>query len=165
MTQASVMSMPEFAYSDLLPVGADPTEYRLLTAEGVSTVEVDGHTLLKVEPEAIQLLTREAMRDISHYLRTEHLEQLALILEDPEASPNDVFVATELLRNANIAAAGVLPMCQDTGTAIVMGKKGDQVVIEWKHLYGELRTGGSSPVRPLLLLKKIDQAEAKKLRD
>jgi len=120
--------MPEFAYSDLLPVGADPTEYRLLTAEGVSTVEVDGHTLLKVEPEAIQLLTREAMRDISHYLRTEHLEQLALILEDPEASPNDVFVATELLRNANIAAAGVLPMCQDTGTAIVMGKKGDQVV-------------------------------------
>jgi fumarate hydratase, class I len=128
MTQASVMSMPEFAYSDLLPVGADPTEYRLLTAEGVSTVEVDGHTLLKVEPEAIQLLTREAMRDISHYLRTEHLEQLALILEDPEASPNDVFVATELLRNANIAAAGVLPMCQDTGTAIVMGKKGDQVV-------------------------------------
>jgi len=122
------MSMPEFAYSDLLPVGADPTEYRLLTAEGVSTVEVDGHTLLKVEPEAIQLLTREAMRDISHYLRTEHLEQLALILEDPEASPNDVFVATELLRNANIAAAGVLPMCQDTGTAIVMGKKGDQVV-------------------------------------
>ena len=122
------MSMPEFAYSDLLPVGADPTEYRLLTAEGVSTVEVDGHTLLKVEPEAIQLLTREAMPDISHYLRTEHLEQLALILEDPEASPNDVFVATELLRNANIAAAGVLPMCQDTGTAIVMGKKGDQVV-------------------------------------
>jgi fumarate hydratase class I len=120
--------MPEFAYSDLLPVGPDTTEYRLLTTEGVSTVNVDGHTLLKVEPEAIQLLTREAMRDISHYLRTEHLEQLASILDDPEASPNDVFVATELLLNSNIAAAGVLPMCQDTGTAIVMGKKGDQVV-------------------------------------
>ena len=122
------MGMPEFAYSDLLPVGADTTEYRLLTIEGVSTLEVDGHTLLKIEPEAIQLLTREAMRDISHYLRSEHLEQLTSILDDPEASPNDVFVATELLRNANIAAAGVLPMCQDTGTAVVMGKKGDQVV-------------------------------------
>lgn len=122
------MDMPEFAYSDLLPVGADTTEYRLLTTEGVSTLEVDGHTLLKIEPEAIQLLTREAMRDISHYLRSEHLQQLASILDDPEASPNDVFVATELLRNANIAAAGVLPMCQDTGTAVVMGKKGDQVV-------------------------------------
>jgi fumarate hydratase class I len=120
--------MTEFAYSDLLPVGPDTTDYRLLTTEGVSTVEVDGTTLLKVEPATIQLLTREAMHDISHYLRTEHLEQLASILVDPEASPNDVFVATELLRNANIAAAGVLPMCQDTGTAIVMGKKGDQVL-------------------------------------
>ncbi|MDW3217841.1 MAG: fumarate hydratase [Acidimicrobiales bacterium] len=120
--------MTEFAYSDLLPVGPDTTEYRLLTTEGVSTVEIDGATLLKVEPEALQRLTAEAMRDISHYLRTEHLTQLASILEDPEASPNDRFVATELLRNANIAAAGVLPMCQDTGTAIVMGKKGDQVL-------------------------------------
>jgi fumarate hydratase class I len=120
--------MTEFAYSDQLPLGPDTTEYRLLTTEGVSTVEVDGTTLLKVEPEAIRLLTAEAMRDISHYLRTEHLEQLASILNDPEASPNDVFVATELLLNANIAAAGVLPMCQDTGTAIVMGKKGDQVL-------------------------------------
>jgi len=120
--------MTEFAYSDLLPLAPDETEYRLLTTEGVSTVDVDGTTLLRVEPEALQLLTREAMRDISHYLRTEHLEQLASILDDPEASPNDVFVATELLRNANIAAAGVLPMCQDTGTAIVMGKKGDQVL-------------------------------------
>ncbi len=120
--------MTEFAYSDLLPLGPDTTDYRLLTTEGVSTVEVDGTTLLRVEPETIRLLTREAMHDISHYLRTEHLEQLASIVSDPEASPNDVFVATELLRNANIAAAGVLPMCQDTGTAIVMGKKGDQVL-------------------------------------
>ncbi|MEZ5243744.1 MAG: fumarate hydratase [Acidimicrobiales bacterium] len=120
--------MTEFAYSDLLPVGPDTTEYRLLPTVGVSTVDVDGTTLLKVDPEVLQMLAREAMHDIAHYLRTEHLEQLASILDDPEASPNDVFVATELLRNANIAAAGVLPMCQDTGTAIVMGKKGDQVL-------------------------------------
>jgi fumarate hydratase class I len=120
--------MTEFAYSDLLPVGPDTTEYRLVTDQGVSTVDVDGTTLLRVEPEALQTLAREAMHDIAHYLRTEHLEQLASILDDPEASPNDVFVATELLRNANIAAAGVLPMCQDTGTAIVMGKKGEQVL-------------------------------------
>jgi fumarate hydratase, class I len=120
--------MTEFAYSDLLPVGPDATDYRLLSTEGVSTVEVDGTTLLRVEPEAIRQLTAEAFRDISHFLRTEHLEQLASIIDDPEASDNDVFVATELLRNANIAAAGVLPMCQDTGTAIVMGKKGDQVL-------------------------------------
>ena len=120
--------MTEFAYSDLLPLGRDNTEYRLISTEGVSTFEADGRTFLKIEPSAIRLLTRAAMNDIAHYLRTEHLEQLASILEDPEASGNDIFVAHELLLNANIAAAGVLPMCQDTGTAIVMGKKGDQVV-------------------------------------
>ena len=120
--------MAEFAYSDLLPLGPDTTEYRLISTEGVSSFEADGRTFLKVEPSAIRLLTRAAMNDIAHYLRTEHLEQLASILEDPEASPNDIFVAHELLLNANIAAAGVLPMCQDTGTAIVMGRKGDQVV-------------------------------------
>ena len=120
--------MTEFAYSDLLPLGPDNTEYRLISTEGISTFEADGRTFLKVEPSAIRLLTRAAMNDIAHYLRTEHLEQLASILEDSEASGNDIFVAHELLLNANIAAAGVLPMCQDTGTAIVMGKKGDQVV-------------------------------------
>ncbi len=120
--------MTEFAYSDLLPTGPDNTEYRLLTSDGVSTVEIDGVTLLRVEPEALQLLSREAMKDIALFLRTDHLTQLASILDDPEASANDVFVATELLLNANISAAGVLPMCQDTGTAIVMGKKGDQVI-------------------------------------
>ncbi|MCY3850518.1 MAG: fumarate hydratase [Acidimicrobiaceae bacterium] len=120
--------MTEFAYSDLLPLGVDATEYRLISTEGISTFRADGRTFVKVEPSAIRLLTRAAMNDIAHYLRTEHLEQLAGILEDPEASGNDVFVAHELLLNANIAAAGVLPMCQDTGTAIVMGKKGDQVV-------------------------------------
>ena len=120
--------MAEFAYSDLLPLEADTTEYRLISTEGISTFEADGRTFLRVEPSAIRLLTRAAMSDISHYLRNEHLEQLASILEDPEASGNDMFVAHELLLNANIAAAGVLPMCQDTGTAVVMGKKGDQVV-------------------------------------
>ncbi len=120
--------MSEFAYSPLLPLGPDDTEYRLVTTAGVSTFEVNGRTFVRVEPEALTRLTEEAMRDIAHYLRTSHLTMLAGILDDPEASRNDRFVATELLRNANIAAAGVLPMCQDTGTAIVMGKKGEQVV-------------------------------------
>ncbi|MET9223341.1 fumarate hydratase [Streptomyces sp. NPDC003300] len=120
--------MPEFAYTDLLPLGEDPTTYRLLTAEGVSTFEADGRTFLTVDPEALRLLAAEAMHDISHYLRPTHLAQLRRILDDPQASPNDKFVALDLLKNANIAAAGVLPMCQDTGTAIVMGKRGQQVL-------------------------------------
>ncbi|MDG3012749.1 fumarate hydratase [Rhodococcus sp. D2-41] len=123
--------MADFLYEDLLPIGEDPTEYRLLTAEGVSTVEgPGGRTFLKVEPEALRLLTETALHDISHYLRTDHLKQVAKILDDPEASNNDKFVALDLLKNANIAAAGVLPMCQDTGTAIVMGKRGQQVLTE-----------------------------------
>ncbi|MFG1784225.1 fumarate hydratase [Rhodococcus oryzae] len=121
--------MADFLYEDLLPIGDDNTEYRLLTTEGVSTVEgPDGRTFLNVEPEALRLLTETALHDISHYLRTDHLTQLASILDDPEASNNDKFVALDLLKNANIAAAGVLPMCQDTGTAIVMGKRGQQVL-------------------------------------
>ncbi|ATL85151.1 fumarate hydratase [Streptomyces sp. SID8361] len=120
--------MPEFAYSDLLPVGEDQTAYRLVTSEGVSTFEADGRTFLKVEPEALRTLAAEAMHDISHYLRPAHLAQLRRILDDPEASANDRFVALDLLKNANIAAAGVLPMCQDTGTAIVMGKRGQNVL-------------------------------------
>ena len=121
--------MTDFAYSDLLPLGADETtEYRLISTEGVSTIDVDGRTFLKVEPEALTRLAEEAMRDIAHFLRRSHLQQLSGILDDPEASANDRFVATELLLNANIAAGGVLPMCQDTGTAIVMGKKGEQVL-------------------------------------
>ncbi|MYX07114.1 fumarate hydratase [Streptomyces sp. SID8375] len=122
--------MPEFAYTDLLPVGEDNTPYRLVTSEGVSTFEADGRTFLKVEPEALRKLAAEAMHDISHYLRPTHLAQLRKILDDPEASANDRFVALDLLKNANIAAAGVLPMCQDTGTAIVMGKRGQQVLTE-----------------------------------
>ncbi|MBB1052285.1 fumarate hydratase [Dietzia sp. CW19] len=121
--------MPEFVYEDLLPVGADTTEYRLLTTEGVSTVEgPDGTTFLRVDPEAIRLLTETAMHDISHYLRPDHLAQVAKILDDPEASDNDKFVALDLLKNANIAAGGVLPMCQDTGTAIVKGERGQHVL-------------------------------------
>jgi fumarate hydratase class I len=120
--------MPAFDYTDLLPLGPTDTPYRLLTTDGVSTVEAAGRELLVVEPEALRLLTATAMRDIAHLLRPGHLTQLRAILDDPEASPNDRFVALDLLKNANIAAGGVLPMCQDTGTAIVMGKRGQNVL-------------------------------------
>jgi len=122
--------MTDFRYQDLLPIGDDDTPYRKLTSDYVSTVEAGDHTFVKVEPEGLALLAREAMRDIAHYLRPGHLAQLQKILEDREASANDHFVALELLKNANIASGGVLPMCQDTGTAIVMGKKGQFVLTE-----------------------------------
>ncbi|WP_158726712.1 fumarate hydratase [Tomitella fengzijianii] len=123
--------MADFRYEDLLPTGEDRTEYRLLTKEGVGAATgPDGRTFLTVTPEALRLLTETALHDISHYLRADHLAQLTKILEDPEASNNDKFVALDLLKNANIAAAGVLPMCQDTGTAIVMGKRGQHVLTE-----------------------------------
>ena len=121
--------MTDFAYQDMLPLSEDTTPYRLLTTEGVSTVEgPDGRQFLKVEPSALELLSATAMHDIAHYLRPAHLQQLRNILDDPEASNNDKFVALDLLKNANIASGGVLPMCQDTGTAIVMGKRGQQVL-------------------------------------
>ena len=119
---------PDFTYSDLLPLGADTTKYRLLSKEGVSVIKLGDREFLQVEPSALTLLTETAIHDISHYLRTEHLEQLAKILKDPEASANDRFVALDLLKNANIAAGGILPMCQDTGTALIMGKKGQYVL-------------------------------------
>jgi fumarate hydratase class I len=122
--------MPEFSFTDLLPTGHDETPYRLLTSEGVSTVEAAGRTFLQIEPAALQLLARTAMRDIAHLLRPAHLAQLRRILDDPQASANDRFVALDLLMNANIAAGGVLPMCQDTGTAIVMGKRGQTVLTD-----------------------------------
>ncbi len=123
--------MADFAYSELLPKGPDTTtEYRLLTTDYVSTVTLGHRHFLQVDPEGIRLLTSEAMRDIAHLLRPGHLSQLAAILDDPEASANDRFVATELLRNANIAAGGVLPGCQDTGTAVVMGHKGERVLTD-----------------------------------
>ncbi len=127
------MAAAEFLYSDLLPIGKDDTPYRLITTEGVSTFEVsqaDGtsRTFLQVDPEAIRLLTAEAMKDINQYLRPAHLAQLRRIIDDPEASGNDRFVALDLLKNVNISAGGILPMCQDTGTAIVMGKKSEGVL-------------------------------------
>ena len=123
--------MPQFEYEDLLPLGADNTAYRLLTSEGVRTVEgPDGREFLEVAPEALRLLTETAMHDIAHYLRPAHLTQLRRIIDDPQASNNDKFVALDLLKNANIAAGGVLPMCQDTGTAIVMGKRGQRVLTQ-----------------------------------
>src|SRR3982751_156918 len=120
--------MPDFAYAELLPRREDDTPFRLLTREGVRTVEALGRTFLEVEPEALRLLTETAMHDIAHYLRPAHLAQLRRILDDDEASPNDRFVALDLLKNANVSAGGVLPMCQDTGTAIVVGKRGSQVL-------------------------------------
>ena len=119
---------PQFSYSDLLPVGADKTKYRNIGKNGVSVIKLGDHEFLQVAPEALTLLTETAIHDISHYLRAEHLQQLANILKDPQASPNDRFVALDLLKNANISAGGILPMCQDTGTALVMGKKGQYVL-------------------------------------
>jgi fumarate hydratase, class I len=120
--------MPEFAYTELLPLGPDTTDYRLLTTDGVSTIDTAAGKFLRVEPEALTLITETAMRDIAHLLRPAHLQQLRNILDDPEASDNDRFVALDLMKNANIAAGGVLPMCQDTGTAIIKAKKGQFVL-------------------------------------
>jgi fumarate hydratase, class I len=123
-------SSPPFAFTELLPIDHHHpgTQWRRLTTDGVTTVEAAGRRFVQVEPEVLTALTREAFRDISHLLRSSHLAQLRAILDDPEASPNDRFVALDLLKNACIAAGGVLPMCQDTGTAIVMGKKGQHVL-------------------------------------
>jgi fumarate hydratase, class I len=123
--------MPTFEFQEILEAGHhESTPYRKLTADGVGTFEARGKRFLEVAPEALTLLTKTAMRDIAHLLRPGHLQQLRAILDDPEASANDRFVALELLKNANIAAGGVLPGCQDTGTAIVMGKKGQQVLTQ-----------------------------------
>ena len=123
---------PTFSYSDLLPIGADTTKYRKIGNEGVSTIKLGDKEFLQIEPIALEKLTEIALHDISHYLRPAHLQQLANIISDPEASPNDRFVAIDLLKNANISAGGILPMCQDTGTAIVMGKKGQYVLTTGK---------------------------------
>jgi len=125
------LSMPEFRYEDLLPIGEDNTPYRKISSDGVNVATgPDGKKFLQVSPQALELLAETALRDISHYLRPAHLQQLRNILDDEEASPNDKFVALDLLKNANIAAGGILPMCQDTGTAIVMGKRGQRVLSE-----------------------------------
>src|SRR5215469_9904163 len=122
--------MPEFSYTELLPTGADDTEYRRLDAAGLTRRQAFGRNFLELDPGVLTLLTREAMRDIAHLLRPGHLRQLRSITGDPQASPNDRYVALDLLKNACIAAGGVLPMCQDTGTAIVMGKRGQQVLTD-----------------------------------
>jgi fumarate hydratase, class I len=119
--------MMDFAYQELFSIGDDETPYRQLTSEHVSEARFAGEHLVKVDRTGLTQLAAEAMRDLAHYLRPGHLAQLRKILDDPEASDNDKFVALDLLKNANIAAGGVLPMCQDTGTAIVIGKKGQQI--------------------------------------
>ena len=119
--------MNGYTHRELLPLGEDPTLYRLLTTDFVSTSQFEGHPILKVASAGLALLADQAIRDSAHLLRPGHLAQLRRILDDPEASDNDRFVALDMLKNANIAAGWVLPMCQDTGTAIVMGKKGHQV--------------------------------------
>ena len=119
--------MSDYVHHTMFPLGADETPYRKLTSDYVTVTEFEGKEIIKVDPEAIKLMTFEAFKDISHLLRPGHLQQLSNILGDPEASDNDRFVAYDLLKNANIAAGGVLPMCQDTGTGIVMAKKGQQI--------------------------------------
>lgn len=119
--------MSDYVHHTMFPLGADETPYRKLTDEYVTVSEFEGKEIIKVDPEAIKMMTFEAFKDISHLLRPGHLQQLRNILDDPEASDNDRFVAFDLLKNANIAAGGILPMCQDTGTGIVMAKKGQQI--------------------------------------
>ncbi len=121
------MPTPAFVYQDPFPLGKDDTVYRLLSKEGVSTTTFEGQEILKVAPEALAFLAAQALRDCSFLLRTKHLQQVAAILQDPEASENDRYVALTLLKNAEIAAEGILPFCQDTGTATIIGKKAQGV--------------------------------------
>ena len=121
------MATPEFVYQDPYPLSKDDTPYRLLSKEHVSLTKFDGKDVLKIEPEALTLLANEAIRDVSFLLRTPHLKKVAAILKDPEASDNDRYVALAMLRNADTSSKGILPFCQDTGTATVFGKKGQQV--------------------------------------
>src|SRR6187402_385523 len=121
------MASTTFSYQDPFPLGPDDTEYRLLSTEGVSTTTFEGREILKVDPEVLAFVAQQAMRDTSFLLRPKHLAQVAAILDDPEASANDRYVATTLLKNAEISAEGILPFCQDTGTATIVAKKGQQV--------------------------------------
>ena len=122
--------MVDFKYTDLLPTGADEREYRLITKEGIEVQDLAGTKFLKISPEVLEKITYAAIKDTQHLLRTEHLASLRRILDDPEASPNDRFVALDLLKNANISAGGVLPMCQDTGTMVVSAKRGSHVLTQ-----------------------------------
>ena len=120
--------MPDFKYTEILPLGEDKTTYRKISDSGFKLEKIGNYEFLSIDEDAIKKLTFEAMHDCQHYLRTAHLKQLRKILDDPEASNNDKFVALDLLKNANISAGGVLPMCQDTGTVIITGKKGSRVL-------------------------------------
>ena len=122
--------VPPYRHTPLFPLGADTAPYRKITSEGVRVENVLGKDMLVVTREALRALSEAAFGDINHYLRPGHLQQLRNILDDGEASPNDKFVALDFLKNANIAAGGVLPMCQDTGTAIIMGKKGSRIITD-----------------------------------
>ncbi len=154
-----------FLYSPMFPLGEDSTRYRKLDIAGVSTTQVDGQTVLKVSPKALEELAFTACHEVSHLLRPAHLEQLAKILKDPEASANDRFVALDLLKNASIAAGGKLPMCQDTGTAIVFGKKGQRVWVQGDEeealSYGVHRTYTETNLRysqmaPLSMFEEVN---------
>ena len=127
LTDTREMPTPPFQYQPMYPVGADKTEYELITSDYVHTIDCNGHQMLQVEPEALRILAERAMHDVAFYLRPAHQEQVASILSDPEASDNDKFVALTFLRNAEVSALGQLPFCQDTGTAIILGKKGQNV--------------------------------------
>ena len=118
---------PEFKYAPMFQLGKDDTEYYLLSKEGVSTSTFEGKEILKVTPEALTLLSQQAFHDVEFMLRRAHNEQVAKILKDPESSENDKYVALQFLRNAETAVKGILPFCQDTGTAIIHGEKGQQV--------------------------------------
>ena len=157
--------MNDFTHREMAPLGADDTSYRRLTTDHVSRIDAGGRSILKIDPAALTLLTAQAFEDSAHLLRTGHLRQLAGILEDPEASDNDRYVAWELLKNANIAAGRVLPMCQDTGTAIVMGRKGETVWVDGDDeaaiSAGVLRTFTGSHLRysqmaPLSMYEEIN---------
>ena len=143
-----------FLYSPMFPLGADPTPWRKLDIQGVTTSTCDGQTVLRIKPEALSDLAFQAFRDVSHLLRPAHLASLRAILDDPEASGNDRFVALDLLKNANISAGGVLPMCQDTGTAIVFGKKGQRVWVEGDEEEA-LSTASTAPIpRPICAIRR-----------
>jgi fumarate hydratase class I len=156
---------PGFTYAPMFPLGEDSTVWRKLDIPGVSTIQVEGKTVLKISQDALSSLAFAAFHDIAHLLRPAHLQQLSNILQDPEASENDRYVAIEFLKNANIAAAGILPMCQDTGTAIVFGKKGQRVWVEGDEeeafSYGVHRTYTETNLRysqmaPLTMFNEVN---------
>ena len=150
--------MSDFFYQEPFPITKDDTEYRLITKDYTSVVEFEGRKILKIDAKGLELLAEEAMTDVSFFLRKNHLEKLAKILDDPEATDNDKFVAYSLLKNSVTSAEGQLPTCQDTGTAIVMGKKGEDV-------YTGVNDAEFFSKSTLLSNNSIKHAGGKKFRD